>query len=84
MTMIISTAVQMSVGAKTTFCNHRSSHKIPLIFLRNFINGSDVRTRTEINQLSVATGYKPAVLPIKLHHHIMVLPLGLEPRTDRL
>ena len=36
-------------------------------FLQKFTSyffGSDARTRTEISQLSVATGYKPAVLPL--------------------
>ena len=32
--------------------------------MSTFLFGSSARTRTEISQLSVATEYKPAVLPL--------------------
>ena len=39
--------------------------------------GSSARTRTEISRLSVATGYKPAVLPLNYGTIYVVIQLML-------
>ena len=45
----------------------------------NIKNGSSARIRTEISQLSVATEYKPAVLPLNYTATKLEWMMGVEP-----